>query len=235
MSRIRTAALVATIAALATSPAFAGETAAAPAKKAAAPAKKAAVDKTDAAPAAELPAAPAVIGSVSTSKKKVDPLAAALARAAAAPTAKPAAKPATIAKAGGLSDLHDTCRRNAGKKLLGRHAEKVPSGEVVVHMKAATLGQSAISAVINRQLSQLQFCYESLVARGKRVDHHSGLHFVVEPKGYVSSAEVHAAGTDARLLERCISSRVKSWRFPAADAPTIVDYPLVFESNTDAN
>ncbi len=234
MSRIRTAALVATLAALATTPAFAGETAAAPGKKAAAPAKKAAVEKTAAAPAAELPAAPAVIGSVLT-EKKVNPLAAALARAAAAPTVKPDTKMPAAARAGGLSDLHDTCRRNAGKKLLGRHAEKVPSGEVVVHMKAATLGQTDISTVINRQLSQLQFCYESLVARGKRIDHHSGLHFVVEPKGYVSSARVSAAGTDARLLERCISSRVKSWRFPAADAPTIVDYPLVFESNTDPN
>ena len=243
MSRIRTAALAAALAALAafaTTPAIAGETsAAAPAKKAATSAKKAAVERTDAAPAAEHPAAPAVIGSVpdsASTAKKIDPLAAALARAAAAPTAKttaaPAAKTTAEAKAHGLADLHDTCRRNAKRKLLGRHSEKVPSGEVVMHMKAVTLDQDQVSAVINHQLSQLQYCYENLIARGKRVDDNIGLHFVVEPKGNVSSTQVHSAGPDSRLLETCVARRVKRWRFPAADAPTLVDYPLMFESNT---
>jgi hypothetical protein len=41
--------------------------------------------------------------------------------------------------------------------------------------------------------------------------------------------KVKAGGENSRDLERCMKRRIKSWKFPAADAPTPVDYPLVFD------
>ena len=203
----------------------------APAKKAAAApvVADAATDKQAQAAAPRLPVAPA--SAAPAPAGKIDPLEAALAQAMSRAEAPVVATPAPAANAGGLSALRDLSRSAASATLLGNARDKaIPSGEMVEHMKAATLVQTEVSRVITRNLHQLAYCHARLLARGKQADGDASLRFVVEPKGNVSKVEAHASGADAGLLESCVEARVARWRFPMADAPTTVDYPLVFDT-----
>lgn len=241
---IATASLLAAPGALAQTPKASQKKAA---KPAAADAKKPAV-VADARPgkqaqvAPSIPASPMLAAPVETAPaaaapQAIDPLEAALAQAlghataVAAPDTRPAARPS----AGGLSELGALSQSAARASLLGSKRDRsIPAGEVVEHMKAATLGQNDITTVILAQRHQLAYCHQSLLARGKQAEGDASLRFVVEPRGNVSSVRVDASGADGKLLERCIERRVAKWRFPQADAPTTVDYPLVFDTARDA-
>jgi hypothetical protein len=118
----------------------------------------------------------------------------------------------------------------ARKRLDRSRNQAMPHGEVVEHFKVQPLDQKAIATVIHANAAALQHCHASLTARGKRCDGDTSLSFTVDPRGKVAAVKVHASGADSAALEACITARVKTWTFPAAAAPTVVDYPLVFET-----
>ena len=114
---------------------------------------------------------------------------------------------------------------------LGRTSRlsALPTDEVMLRMQAQTLDADVVTNVVRKNLAHVQYCYERIASRAKAPSGNVTLHFTVEPKGHVSDISVHAAGVNGVKLETCMVSRIKKWKFPAADAPTIVDYPLVFD------
>ncbi|HTM20318.1 MAG TPA: AgmX/PglI C-terminal domain-containing protein, partial [Kofleriaceae bacterium] len=177
------------------------------------------------APAAVVPAAP------------LDPIEAALLKAeanAAAP--RPAATPAGARPAPAV-DLHATAARTAAGVGLSRGPvvkNELPDQDIAMQMQARTVDQKAISAVIRADMRALQYCIDSLRIRGVSCGGGSiSLNFTIEPKGTVSTVKISAGGANAAKLETCLSARVKAWKFPAADAPTTVSYPLVLENSVN--
>lgn len=176
------------------------------------------------------PEAPAIMGAVAAGP--VDPLEAALARAANHAAAAPAqAAVDAVPAESAMTALRDQTRAATALELLDRNRDQtMPVGEVVEHFKVQPLDQKTVARVIHTNARGLQHCHASLTARGKRCDGDTSLRFTIDPRGAVSSVVVHASGADAAALERCIAASVKTWKFPAAAAPTDVDYPLVFET-----
>lgn len=192
----------------------------------------------NAAPAAaetDVPAPPPVV------QRKVDPLDAALMQAMAttsmpAPSKKAKEQSASkrrakqrAKKAGGLKGLGKFTRSARKARLGGRRDKQVPSADSVVVMDVQPLPPATVSAVIKKNAAKVQYCHESLASRGLASGGEVSVSFVVEPKGYVSSVKVVAGGQGARELEACMKRRILKWKFPAADAPTKVSYPFVFE------
>lgn len=177
-------------------------------------------------------AAPApLFGAAPAATAPVDPLEAALARAAANAVAAPVAPTAPATDAHAMVVLREQTRQAGALELLDRSRQQaMPTGEVVEHFKVQPLDQKEISKVIFANASALQHCHARLTARGKRCDGDTSLRFTVDPRGKVESVVVHSGGADSAALEACIAARVRTWKFPAAAAPTVVDYPLVFET-----
>ncbi|HUH03032.1 MAG TPA: AgmX/PglI C-terminal domain-containing protein, partial [Kofleriaceae bacterium] len=161
-----------------------------------------------------------------------DPLEAALARAAAHAGAAPTtAVPAASEPGRALAVLRDETRAASAVQLLDRSREQtMPVGETVEHFKLQPLDQKSVAKVIHGNVTALQHCHARLTARGKRCDGDTSLRFTIDPRGKVTSVVVHASGADSAALEACIAASVKTWKFPAAAAPTDVDFPLVFDT-----
>jgi len=165
--------------------------------------------------------------------RKVDPLDAALAQAMATtdlPRAdKKANRPASRGRATGLRGLAESTRRARSVSLGARaRSRSVPETEEVVRFDLQPLDQRVVSALITEKTAQLHYCHERASGPGVAPTGAVKLRFVIEPKGFVSKVEVFAGEGRGRELEACLGQRIRSWKFPAADAPTVVEYPLVF-------
>lgn len=134
----------------------------------------------------------------------------------------------TRSKRVGLHQLHSRATRAPVE--LGRRSmdAALPSNEVMLRMELQRLDSRQINEVIRANVSRIQVCYERAVAIGRAPTGAVSVRFVVEPTGVVSSADV-ACGKHNHVLKRCLEHRVRSWKFPRADAPTTVDYPFVFD------
>ena len=179
------------------------------------------------APAAE--ATPVVV-------RRVDPVEAALAQAMALSEA-PAPKdpPAAVKGKGKRGDrgLHGLNKfaRTAAKININAwtHSTRVPVHEPVVRMDVQSLSARQVSDVIKKNLRKLQYCHERLAARGGAPRGEVAVRFTVHPKGNPIDIQVTAGGANAKPLERCLVARIRAIEFPAADAPTEVSYPFVFD------
>jgi hypothetical protein len=162
-----------------------------------------------------------------------------IAPAPAAPSAAPSGSPATPAPAAPKPATPKQAKKSAKPALdhaaagsfdLTRSRDVAkPSGDDVLKMPATSLQQPQITAVVKANLAQLQFCYERAASGDPDATGEVTLRFSVSPKGKVSGITITAGGVTASKLEGCIKRNVARWKFPAADAPTEVDYPLVFD------
>jgi outer membrane biosynthesis protein TonB len=144
--------------------------------------------------------------------------------------APPSGTPATTAPATAKREVAALGADRAGYDLTRRARDVArPSGEDVLRMDAATLPQAKITPVVRAGLAQLQFCYERAASGDPDATGEVTLRFTISPKGKVSGITTAAGGTDAAELEGCMKRHVARWKFPASDAPTEVDYPLVFD------
>ncbi len=158
-----------------------------------------------------------------------DSLEAALALAEANAAAPRVAPAPGSRRSAGLADLSKRAREAARIGLGPAPRSDLPPPETLVQMQARTVDQATIARVVRADMRALQYCHESLTARGVQCGGDLSLRFVIEPRGHVSGVKVSAGGANAATFEACIAARVKTWKFPAADAPTTVSYPLVLE------
>jgi len=109
------------------------------------------------------------------------------------------------------------------------HKSAAPVFEEVMKFEKQRLRPAQVAKVVRKHTARLQYCYARATAATKAPTGVATVHFVVEPKGSVSSVSVVAAGVSGKRLERCMTRAISRWRFPRADAETVVDYPLVFD------
>jgi len=132
-----------------------------------------------------------------------------------------------------------TKRTGAGLNALSRRASfnfkmsrtsksAMPSNQTMLRMTAEKLKSKDINKVIRANVAQVHVCYERALHLNRAPKGMVSVKFVVEPNGTVSSTSV-SCGKKNRALKRCMERRIKTWKFPKADAPTTVDYPFVFD------
>ncbi len=94
---------------------------------------------------------------------------------------------------------------------------------------ASGLDRDQIAEVINRNLGQIRFCYEQGLQGDPRLNGRVAVDFTIGGNGLVKSASVENTTLNSKMVEDCITMRVKSWKFPIPQGKVDVKvtYPFV--------
>ncbi len=130
---------------------------------------------------------------------------------------------------GGLggSGLGKGFGRGNGSGGRGRPQISTPRGGIVA---SEGLTDQQIKSVIQANLNQIRYCYETLLRRSKNASGKVKARFIVSSSGRVSSASIVGGTLRDTTLDGCISSKIKRWKFdkPRGGAAVTVTYPFVF-------
>lgn len=108
-------------------------------------------------------------------------------------------------------------------------ASPVPLGsEAVID---GGLDRDAISAVIQRNLGQVRFCYEQGLQGTPSLQGRVAVDFTISGQGTVSAAQIASSSLNSKIVEECIAMRLKSWKFPLPQGGVSVkvSYPFVLQ------
>lgn len=136
----------------------------------------------------------------------------------------------TIRTSGESLDDLATRARESDIDLGSRRDAAVPEvTEVDQVFEPQRLAAKAVQKVVAEHQGEVRYCYERLT-RGTNASGEVSVRFTIQPRGHVSVVAVSAPGVGSRSLEKCITQRVKKWRFPQADLETEVEIPFVFST-----
>lgn len=86
-----------------------------------------------------------------------------------------------------------------------------------------------VRRVVVSRTGALRACYESEAQRNPNLQGGVTVQWQIDPSGSVTSASVGSSSLSNPRVEGCVVRQVRSWKFPAADAPTTVAaYPFKF-------
>lgn len=95
------------------------------------------------------------------------------------------------------------------------------------------LSMELVRAVIHRHRQQIRYCYNQALTRDARRSGKLVVRFTIGERGYVVSAQVVRSSVGDPELERCVASRVRTWKFPVprGGGSVIVNYPFLFRAS----
>ncbi len=95
------------------------------------------------------------------------------------------------------------------------------------------LSREAIRRVVQRNLSQVRFCYEQGLTQNPSLEGRVVVSWTVDGNGVVQSSGVASTTLSNAGVESCISNAVRRWSFPQPDGgmPVGVNYPFVLQSH----
>lgn len=140
---------------------------------------------------------------------------------------------AGIGDLGGVSSAKDAGKVDSGDK---REAVKV-TAQVNIRSPEKLIGdglldKSAVSAVISRQKSAVQSCYERELKKNPNIGGKLLVQFTIGTAGRVTSASVVSDSVGAPAVGQCVISRIQSWRFPKPDGGSVtVSKAFIFASS----
>ena len=113
--------------------------------------------------------------------------------------------------------------RGAGSKV----SVNIPPGDPVV---SGGLTAGEISSVIRKNLNQIRHCYEQYLQRIPGKAGKVAVKFTINKSGRTSSVAIRRSNISDRSFRNCISSRIKTWKFPRprGGSNVTVNYPFVF-------
>lgn len=96
-----------------------------------------------------------------------------------------------------------------------------------------SLSRSAIQRVIRGHMSEVRACYERGLMERPTLAGRVNVAFVISGSGSVQSAELESSDLAAPSVERCITSAVRSWTFPAPQGGVAmsITYPFVLHAD----
>lgn len=133
-------------------------------------------------------------------------------------------------KAAGIGDLEAGAGRGMG---LGSKAERkvAASVDTAAFETSGSLSGDAIRQVIQRQLRQVQYCYEKELSTKPDLAGKVVVRITIGEDGAVAKFEIESTTLNDQAVESCILQRVRRWKFPAPDSGTVsVSLPFVFTS-----
>ena len=95
-----------------------------------------------------------------------------------------------------------------------------------------SMDREAIKRVVNRHLNQLRTCYNRVLDKDPSAEGKVVLNWTILAGGNVGSAKSVSSEINNRAMLRCMTSRLRSWKFPSPPDGQIGDitYPFVFTS-----
>ncbi|SEU07051.1 adventurous gliding motility protein GltG [Stigmatella erecta] len=98
-----------------------------------------------------------------------------------------------------------------------------------------SLDKELIRQVIQRNRSQIRFCYESQLTKYPKLGGKVAVKFVINAEGRVVSSDVAQSTAGNAELESCVAGRVRTWQFPKpkGGGVVIVTCPFIFKQSGD--
>ncbi|MEE8408973.1 MAG: AgmX/PglI C-terminal domain-containing protein, partial [Myxococcota bacterium] len=119
----------------------------------------------------------------------------------------------------------------SGVGIDGKRSRSTLSFSTPVIMGA--LPKEVIEKIINQEKTQIQYCYEIELQRGPVSDGTINVKWIIAATGSVAKAMVTDSTLKNRNVERCITAKIKHWKFPPPAGGGIVEvnYPFIFRSS----
>lgn len=94
------------------------------------------------------------------------------------------------------------------------------------------LPPEVIKRVINQHKQQIRYCYEVQLQRDKDLEGRVAMRWVIGKTGKVVRVQVKESSINNANVERCIASKIRTWKFPKPQGGGIVEvnYPFVFRA-----
>ncbi len=95
-----------------------------------------------------------------------------------------------------------------------------------------SLDKEIIRRVIKEHLAQIRYCYEKELTRSPGLFGKVATQFTISADGNVQSAEVQQSTMNNAEVERCITSKIRTWVFPKpkGGGVVVVKYPFIFKT-----
>lgn len=95
---------------------------------------------------------------------------------------------------------------------------------------AAYLPADAVHRVVREHMGEIRACYAQGLIRRPELAGQVVVRIVVGADGRVSGATITRSSLGDTVVEGCITSRIRSWQFPARETGVAftINYPFVF-------
>ncbi|MBW2702134.1 MAG: AgmX/PglI C-terminal domain-containing protein [Deltaproteobacteria bacterium] len=115
-------------------------------------------------------------------------------------------------------------------KRGGERNVRISVGRPIV---MGSLSMESIRRVMHSHRDQIEFCYSKELIRNPNLAGKVTIKFTISPKGFVQSATVSATTLKNATVERCMSGKIRNWKFPEPKGGgiVIVTYPFILRSN----
>ena len=96
-----------------------------------------------------------------------------------------------------------------------------------------SLSMEIIRRVIRSHRDQIKYCYSKELTRFPNLRGKVAVKFTISPKGYVTQATVSQTTLRNAAVERCITQKIRTWKFPEPKGGgiVIVNYPFILQSS----
>jgi hypothetical protein len=113
----------------------------------------------------------------------------------------------------------------------GREIKAADTEELVI---LGGLDRDVITQIIKRYLHQIQYCYEQQLVTKPSLKGKVLVAFVISGTGSIASAEIAETSLNDTPAERCILSKVATWKFPKprGGGTVGVRYPFLLQSSS---
>lgn len=122
--------------------------------------------------------------------------------------------------------------RGAGA-FHGRRRSRVPTARPGPGAQIrGSLSREAIRRVVQRNLSQVRFCYEQGLQQNPSIEGRVTVSWIISPTGAVSASSVGSSTVGNARVESCIANAVGRWTFPSPDGGGVVgvNYPFLLQT-----
>lgn len=117
----------------------------------------------------------------------------------------------------------------SGTRRVGGLVQKAP--RAMRRQGQGSLDRDEIQKVINRNVSQIQRCYERELLKKPGLSGKVQVEWVIGTSGAVRSSRLSFSNLGSTDAVNCILGKVRGWRFPRPKGgEVIVNYPFIFKS-----
>ena len=96
-----------------------------------------------------------------------------------------------------------------------------------------SLDKELIRRVVNQHKAQIRYCYEKELVRQPGLFGKVAVVWTIKADGYVREASVKSTSMDNKEVGRCITQKIRTWKFPKPKGGgiVIVNYPFVLKTS----
>jgi hypothetical protein len=118
----------------------------------------------------------------------------------------------------------------AGVSRIKKRGERNVNISVGRPIIMGSLSMEIIRRVIHSHRDQIKYCYSQELTRNPNLAGKVSIKFTISPKGFVQQASVSGTTLRNASVERCITDKIRTWKFPEPKGGgiVIVNYPFIF-------